>query len=137
MCAPSGDESGEAFVFVDLVGLDKKIGADRACPARFPCYHLSYDHKRGKWCGFGFSKPQNCPSPAAITRARLAFACYACTRELLNLVPYPNTNAKYMYFDTVGGDDIQRFKYFLYVLEEFYLVLHYVPRLREAPIGEK
>jgi hypothetical protein len=80
------------------------------------------------------TKNQNCPSPAAITRARLALACTG-TRERFNLVLHPNLVLQVRNTCILAAWDGMKFNgfsTFLYRLAEFHLVLHFVLRLRKA-----
>jgi hypothetical protein len=76
---------------------------------------------------------QNCPSPPAITRARLALAC---TREHYNLVLHANLVLQVRNTGILTAWEGMKFNgssTFLYMLAEFHLVLHFVLRLRKAP----
>ena len=82
------------------------------------------------------TKHQNCPSPAAITRARLALACTG-TRERFKLVLHPNLVLQMRNTCILAAWDGMKFNgfsTFLYRLAEFHLVLHFVLRLRKARI---
>ena len=81
------------------------------------------------------TKKQNCPSPAAITRARLALACTRAS-VIYDLVLHPNLVLRVRNTGILTawvGMKFNGFSTFLYRLAEFHLVLHFVLRLRKAP----
>jgi hypothetical protein len=84
--AAANPPNGEARDSVDVVVLGLKLV--QTVPVSRDSLVIIYHTKLGlKFLRRVVTKNQSCPSPAAITRARLALAC---TRERYNLVLHPN-----------------------------------------------
>jgi hypothetical protein len=128
--------SGEARDSVVVVGLGLKLM--QTVPVPRDSLVIRYHTKLGlKFLRRVVSKNQSCPSPAAITRARLALAC---TREGYNPVLYPNLVLQVRntcILTAWEGMKFNGFSTFLYRLAEFHLVLHFVLRLQKARSDNK